>query len=87
VAADAPGANWIWRNIALPRPMARNVQSCGGLAPGFVRLPVGFFGLAPIRVGLFIQEPPQREILVAGASSVKKLVDIRICGAPAGREI
>jgi hypothetical protein len=57
------------------------------LAPGFVRLPVGFFGQTPIRVGLFIQERPQREILVAGASSVKKLVDIRICGAPAGREI
>jgi len=41
-------------------------------------------GLAPIRAGLFIQERPQREILGAGASSVKKLADVRICGAPAG---
>ena len=33
---------------------------------------------------LAIQELPQREILGAGASSVEKLLDIRICGAPAG---
>ena len=34
--------------------------------------------------GLAIQELPQRKILGAGASSVEKLLDIRICGAPAG---
>jgi hypothetical protein len=40
--------------------------------------------LAPVPAGLLIQERPQREILRAGAGSVEKLVDVRICGAPAG---
>jgi hypothetical protein len=40
--------------------------------------------LAPIHAGLLIQERPQREILRAGAGSVEKLLDVRICGAPAG---
>ena len=40
--------------------------------------------LAPVRAGLLIQERPQREILRAGAGSVKKFLDVRICGAPSG---
>jgi hypothetical protein len=40
--------------------------------------------LAPVRAGFLIQERPQREILRAGAGSVEKLLDVRICGAPAG---
>ena len=41
-------------------------------------------GLAPVHAGLLIQERPQRKILRAGASSVEKLLDVRICGASAG---
>jgi hypothetical protein len=44
----------------------------------------GELSLAPIRAGFLIQERPQREILRAGAGSVEKLLDVRICGAPAG---
>ena len=55
-----------------------------GVGPGFVRAFRLAFGLASVRVGLFIQERPQREILGAGARSVKKLLDVRICGASAG---
>ena len=46
------------------------------LRPG---LPVGLLGLPSVRVGLLIQECPQREILWAGASSIQKLVHLRIC--------
>jgi hypothetical protein len=55
-----------------------------GVGPGFVRAFRLAFGLASVRVGLFIQERPQREILGAGARSVKKLLDVRIRGASAG---
>jgi hypothetical protein len=48
------------------------------------RHPVGPLGLAPAHSALRIQECPQREILWAGASSIKKLLDIGIGGAPAG---
>ena len=48
------------------------------------RQPVGPLWLAPAHSTLRIQECPQRQILRAGASSVKKLLDIRIRGAPAG---
>jgi hypothetical protein len=60
-----------------------NVRSRGVLAPGFVWA-FRLLRLATSRVGLFIQERPQREILRAGAISVKKLLDVGICGAPAG---
>ena len=44
-------------------------------------------GLAPVHTGLLIQERPQRKILRAGTSSVEKLLDVSIRGAPAGCEI
>ena len=40
--------------------------------------------LASVHAGLLIQERPQREILRAGAGSVEKLLDVGICGTPAG---
>ena len=55
-----------------------------GVVAGFDRAFRWVFGLALIPSGLLIQERPQREILGAGASSVKKLLDVRIRGAPAG---
>ena len=55
-----------------------------GVVAGLCGLSDWIFGLAPIRSGLLIQERSQREILGAGTGSVKKLLYVRICGAPAG---
>jgi hypothetical protein len=46
--------------------------------------PAAVPSLASVHAGLLIQERPQREILRAGAGSVEKLLDVGICGAPAG---
>ena len=44
----------------------------------------GELSLAPVRGGFLVQERPQRQILRAGAGSVKKFLDVRIGCAPAG---
>src|SRR6516165_4089766 len=62
----------------------RQCGSCEELSPGVVRAADWPLGLALVHAALLIQERPQREILRAGASSIKKLLDVGTCGAPAG---